>query len=103
MPLEEAWSMSTIATSQDCNDVLPSWTALRQTRQLLAVRPWHRALSALTGPSRFELGTLRSFEHACVVPDDPGEVVRGARPISSHDRERMREQQISRLLADFRR
>jgi hypothetical protein len=50
-----------------------------------------------------DLGIVRSFEAACVVPEDPGEVVRGARPISSQDRERMREQAISRMMADYRR
>jgi hypothetical protein len=50
-----------------------------------------------------ELGSVRSFEAACVVPEDPGEVVRGARPTSSQDRERMREQTISRMMADYRR
>lgn len=50
-----------------------------------------------------DLGTVRSFEAACVVPDDPGEVVRGARPTSSLDRERMREQAITRLMAEYRR
>jgi hypothetical protein len=60
-------------------------------------------LIAFTSPAPFELGSVSSFEPACIVPDDPGEVVRGAKPISSDDRERMREQHISRLMADFRR
>jgi len=50
-----------------------------------------------------ELGSVRSIEAACIVADDPGEVVRGAKPISAADRDRMREQHIARLLADYRR
>lgn len=67
--------------------------------------PWRRASSAVTGGAGIALGlgSVRSFEPGCVVPDDPGEVVRGARPISLQDRERMREQHISRLMADYRR
>ena len=50
-----------------------------------------------------DLGIIRSFEASCVVPDDPGEVVRRARPLCQEDRERLREQAIARLLADYRR
>jgi hypothetical protein len=95
--------MSTIATSPDCDYVLQPWAALRETRRLLGARPWRRALIAFTSPARCELGSVSSFERACIVPDDPGEVVRGAKPISSHDRDRMREQHIARLMADYRR
>lgn len=40
------------------------------------------------------------FDPGCVVPDDPGEVVRHARPADEHDRGRIREQQIARLQPD---
>ena len=50
-----------------------------------------------------DLGIVRSFEASCVVPDDPGEVVRRARPLCQEDRERLREQAIAKLLADIRR
>ena len=50
-----------------------------------------------------DLGIVKSFEASCVVPDDPGEVVRRARPLCQEDRERLREQAIARLLADHRR
>lgn len=49
-----------------------------------------------------DVGRVSSFEPRCVVPDDPGEVVRGARPITPEDRVRMREQTIVRLLAHHR-
>lgn len=49
-----------------------------------------------------DVGRVSSFEPRCVVPDDPGEVVRGARPISGEDRVRMREQTIARLMARHR-
>lgn len=49
-----------------------------------------------------DVGCVSSFEARCVVPDDPGEVVRGARPITPEDRVRMREQAIVRLLARHR-
>lgn len=49
-----------------------------------------------------DVGCVSSFEPRCVVPDDPGEVVRGARPITPEDRVRMREQAIVRLLARHR-
>jgi len=45
---------------------------------------------------------LSSFEARCVVPEDPGEVVRGARPTTPEDRVRMREQAIVSLLARHR-
>jgi hypothetical protein len=44
-------------------------------------------------------GRVLSFEASCVVPDDPGEVVRGARPLTAEDAVRLREQMIVRLLA----
>ena len=97
------WGMSTIATLTHRDDVHPPAAALQSSRRGPGTLPWRRALSAFTGPERLELGTVRSFEAACIVPDDPGEVVRGAKPISPADRERMREQHISRLLAEFRR
>ena len=44
-------------------------------------------------------GCVRSFEASCVVPEDPGEVVRGARPLTAEDAAQLREQMIVRLLA----
>ena len=49
-----------------------------------------------------DVGCVSSFEARCVVPDDPGEVVRGARPITAEDRARMREQAILGLMARHR-
>ena len=49
-----------------------------------------------------DVGCVNSFEARCVVPEDPGEVVRGARPITAEDRARMREQAILRLMARHR-
>lgn len=49
-----------------------------------------------------DVGCVSSYEPRCVVPDDPGEVVRGARPITPEDRVRMREQAIVRLVAHHR-
>ncbi len=95
--------MSTIATPTYRDDVHPQTAALRPGRRVPGGRPWRRALFAFTGAARVELGSVRSFEAACIVPDDPGEVVRGAKPISAADRDRMREQHIVRLLADYRR
>lgn len=45
-----------------------------------------------------DVGWVTSFEPTCVVPDDPGEVVRGARPMTAEDAERLREQMIARLV-----
>lgn len=45
-----------------------------------------------------DVGWVTSFEPSCVVPDDPGEVVRGARPMTAEDVDRLREQMINRLL-----
>lgn len=47
-----------------------------------------------------DVGRVNSFEASCVVGDDPGEVVRGARPLTSEDAARLREQMIARLLAE---
>lgn len=44
------------------------------------------------------LGRVR-FEPSCVVPDDPGMVVRGARRLTDEDRAVLREQHIARLTA----
>lgn len=46
------------------------------------------------------LGTVREISTRCIVPDDPGEVVRGARPLDDQARAQMREQQIARLRRD---
>lgn len=40
------------------------------------------------------------WEPTCVVPDDDGEVVRGAAPIDEAARAQLREQQIARMLAE---
>lgn len=45
-------------------------------------------------------GEFVRYEPACVVPDDPGEVVRHARPIDDHARRQLREQHISRLVGN---
>lgn len=45
-----------------------------------------------------DVGFVVRFEASCVVPDDPGEVVRGARRLTPEDRDRLREQMIARLL-----
>lgn len=45
------------------------------------------------------LGTV-PFEPSCVAPDDPGEVVRHARPATPADLAAMREQAIARLTYD---
>ena len=49
------------------------------------------------------LGCVRSFEASCVVPEDPGEVVRGARPLTAEDAAQLREQMIVRLVAQAKR
>jgi hypothetical protein len=49
-----------------------------------------------------DLGRVNSFEASCVVQDDPGEVVRGARRVTADDVVRMREQMIARLVAQSR-
>ncbi len=95
--------MSTTATSSYLDHGVAPSAAFSIGRRLSAVRPWRRALSAFSASAPVELGSVKSFEAACIVPEDPGEVVRGAKPISPHDRDRMREQHISRLMADFRR
>jgi hypothetical protein len=46
-----------------------------------------------------DVGRVNAFEASCVVPDDPGEVVRGARPLTPEDASRLREQMIARLVA----
>lgn len=38
------------------------------------------------------------YEPSCVVPDDPGEIVRHARPLDEHARQQLLEQHIARLL-----
>ena len=103
MTLELMPGMSTIATPISRDDVHPPSAWLRPARRGPVARPWRRALFAFTGAARAELGSVHSFEAACIVPDDPGEVVRGAKPISAHDRDRMREQHIARMMADYRR
>ena len=98
--------MNTIATSSTspyADHVLPPTGAFRIARRFSAARQWRRALSAFSASTLVELGSVSSFEAACIVPDDPGEVVRGAKPITSRDRDRMREQHIARLMADYRR
>lgn len=40
------------------------------------------------------------FDPGCVVPDDPGEVVRHAAPLDATARQAIREQQIARLTRD---
>ena len=52
-----------------------------------------------TTESPLDMGRASTFEARCVVDDDPGDVVRGARPITAEDLDRMREQGIARLLA----
>lgn len=47
-----------------------------------------------------DVGRVQSFEPSCVVPDDPGEVVRGARKLTPEDVNRLREQMIARLMAE---
>ena len=103
MPLGLGWGMSTLATLTHRDYVLGPIAAFSVARRLRAARPWRRALLALTGSTQAELGSVSSFEPGCVVADDPGEVVRSAKPISAHDRDRMREQHISRMMAEYRR
>ena len=43
---------------------------------------------------------LSQTPRQCFVADDPGCVVRGARPVSAGDIERMREQRIAQMLRD---
>ena len=95
--------MSTLATPTNGDHVLRPIAAFSVARRLRVARPWRLALLAFTRSAQVELGSVRSFEPACVVADDPGEVVRSAKPISAHDRVRMREQQISRMMAEYRR
>jgi hypothetical protein len=38
------------------------------------------------------LGRVNSFDARCVVQEDPGEIVRGARPLTDEDAARLREQ-----------
>ncbi len=47
-----------------------------------------------------DVGRVNSFEASCIVPDDPGEVVRGARPLTPEDVVRLREQMIVRLTTE---
>ena len=103
MSLEVMPGMSTIATPTYRDDVHRPAATLTPNRRLPVARPWRRALFAFTGATRVELGSVRSIEAACIVADDPGEVVRGAKPISAADRDRMREQHIARMMADYRR
>lgn len=42
-------------------------------------------------------GYIRHIEPGCIIEDDPGEW-RPARPVTDADRDRIREQQIERLL-----
>lgn len=49
-----------------------------------------------------DLGSVKSFEASCVVPDDPGEVVRGARPATKDDVEIMAAQRRERQIAAMR-
>ena len=95
--------MSTLATPTHRDYVLRPMAAFGAAHRLGIAKPWRRALLAFTRSAQAELGSVRSFEPGCVVADDPGEVVRSAKPISAADRDRMREQHISRLLADYRR
>jgi hypothetical protein len=48
------------------------------------------------------LGYVRSFEESCVVPEDPGMVVRHARPTTAADRATMHAQYLQRLTAERR-
>ncbi len=95
--------MSTLATLTHRDYVLRPIAGFSIAQRLRVARPWRRALHAFTGSAQVELGSVSSFEPACVVADDPGEVVRSAKPISAHDRDRMREQHISRMMAEYRR
>ncbi len=95
--------MSTLATPTHRDYVLRPTAAFSVAERFLVARPWRRALLAFTGSAHVELGSVRSFEPGCVVADDPGEVVRSAKPISAHDRDQMREQHISRMMAEYRR
>lgn len=38
------------------------------------------------------------YEPSCIVPDDPGEIVRHAGPLDEHARRQLLEQHIARLL-----
>jgi len=46
-----------------------------------------------------DVGRVNSFEASCVVQEDPGEIVRGSRPLTAEDVVRLREQMITRLVA----
>lgn len=46
------------------------------------------------------LGLVATVDASCVVPDDDSCVVRGARPLTPADAEKLREQAISRLQRD---
>lgn len=46
------------------------------------------------------LGPITAITASCVVEDDPGEVVRGARPLDDQARAQLREQAIARLTRD---
>ena len=45
------------------------------------------------------VGRVNSVEASCVVQDDPGEIVRGSRPLTAEDRVQLREQMIARLVS----
>lgn len=45
------------------------------------------------------IGERVRYEASCVVEDDPGMVVRHARPITAEDRAVIREQEIARMVA----
>lgn len=54
----------------------------------------------MTDADRDWLGPVREISTRCIVPDDPGEVVRGAQPLDDHARAQMREQAIARMRRD---
>lgn len=45
---------------------------------------------------------LTQVPRVCIITDDPGCVVRGARPVSPGDIERMREQRIQQMIREAR-
>ncbi|MEP7118652.1 MAG: hypothetical protein ABI880_13770 [Acidobacteriota bacterium] len=45
-----------------------------------------------------ESAEIVKYQASCVVPDDPGAVVRHASPIDDRARQQLREQQLARLI-----
>lgn len=62
-----------------------------------------RVKGVLLRPLRLSVaGVFVHYETSCIVPEDPGCVVRGARRITPEDVDQLREQHIARMIAESR-